>query len=124
MVLGLIAIFLPENMTRNPKWLGPAIYTTLIPVIIGILNCMSQFDKVDKSTEAILAAKEWSKWITIPMDILLHTVTQGIIMILLSVYTFFCPQTVFAGVCLVVTGLTYWISVCHCEKPNKITGLV
>lgn len=82
LLCGLTAIFLPENMRNNPKYLGPAIYTTLIPIIIGFCNCMTQFDKVDKSTEAILAAREWSKWITIPLDILLHSVTQGIAFVL------------------------------------------
>eukprot|EP01080_Neovahlkampfia_damariscottae_P006800 gene6800-10966_t len=134
---GLIAIFMHEGLFHFPMYFGPGIYTTLIPAngkknwtfltcikVIGLMNFMKQFSKVDKSTEAILDSKQWPKFITIPFDILLHHFTQGILMILISVYCFFCPQTCFAGAVLVLVGVLYLASVIHCEKPKKITGLV
>ena len=46
LLCGLLTIFLPQHFTGvYPTYVGVGIYTTLIPIVIGIINCMSQFDK-------------------------------------------------------------------------------
>ena len=44
-------------------------YTFILPFIILIINCMTKFNKVDKSTQAFLEPKEWPTCLTLPLNV-------------------------------------------------------
>jgi len=110
--------------TTTFLYLFNGIYCLVIWIPLAIMDCMSNFNRVDKSTDTLLERAEWPRLVTVPLDILLHYLTKGIFHILISIYCCFCPQTLLVGMLFLFSGIFYILAVVHCEKPLPITGMM
>jgi len=124
---GIIACIMHDT-TASPstwdKYLFQGVYCLIIWIPFSIMNFLSRFTRVDKSVDSILENPGWPKWVTIPLDILLHYFVKGILYILAAGWPASCPQTLIAAIMLFLSGVVYIMAVIHCDKPKPITGLI
>lgn len=124
---GFIACIMHDT-TASPstwdKYLFQGVYCLIIWIPFSIMNFLSRFTRVDKSVDSILENPGWPKFVTIPLDILLHYFVKGILYILAAGWPASCPQTLIAAIMLFLSGVVYILAVVHCEKPKPITGLI
>ncbi|KAL0486046.1 cytochrome b-245 light chain [Acrasis kona] len=119
-ILGAITLGMSSRMAN----LGPGIYCFCVSIILYVHHFIEGFNKVDKSTDAILHNKGWNKYLCLVLNVIHHHAVSFIATLLLSGYLFTCVQTAMGGGVLVISSVLYLIALINGESIKPITGII
>ncbi|KAL9651185.1 hypothetical protein ABK040_008256 [Willaertia magna] len=124
-ILGIVALAMAQNRIADLAFATiPGIYCICLSIFLYIWHFISEFDKEDKSVDAILSPKGWPGPICTVLSLFnLHAV-QCVFCALASVYCFFCVQTAICGAPMVFAAILYLIAAIRRERSRKITGII
>jgi uncharacterized membrane protein len=105
-------------------YLYVGIYAIVVSVLTYGWHFVTDFNKVDNSSEALINNRGWPPIICRVLTILEHYIIQGITTLALSGYLFSSFSTAVSGYCFAFSGLIYLISATLREKPQRITGIL
>ncbi|KAG2389437.1 hypothetical protein C9374_013997 [Naegleria lovaniensis] len=124
-IMGIVACAMAQDYSRSIPWaLAPGIYCILLSIFLYIWHFISEFTKVDKSVDAVLAPKGWPKAVCMVLSAFNYNPVQCIFCAVASVYCFFCVQTAICGCPLVMAAILYLVASIRREASQKITGII